>query len=198
MCQEFCPRKRGGCLPRLPSVRILLGCILVDTSYLFRCIKWPDYKVTLVVWFHKRVSRIVSAAGRVDPSISLGRHPSFRMRLLVQGVIYLPPATKLQQGNVFTPVCHSVHKGGVCFWSRVGGCLPPAGQTPPRQTPPAQCMLGCTSPAQCMLGYTPCPVHARIYTPCCPVHTGIWSTSGRYASNWNAFLFWYQVTSGDR
>ena len=49
-------------------------------------------------------------------------------------------------------------------------------------------MLGCTPPAQCMLGYT----------PCCPVHAGIWSTSGRYASNWNAFLFWYQVTSGGR
>ena len=26
----------------------------------------------------------------------------------------LPPATKLWQGNVFTPVCHSVHRGGVC------------------------------------------------------------------------------------
>ena len=25
---------------------------------------------------------------------------------------YLPPATKLRQGNVFTPVCDSVHRGG--------------------------------------------------------------------------------------
>ena len=24
---------------------------------------------------------------------------------------YLPAATKLRQGNVFTPVCHSVHRG---------------------------------------------------------------------------------------
>ena len=26
----------------------------------------------------------------------------------------LPPATKLRQGNIFTPVCHSVHRGGLC------------------------------------------------------------------------------------
>ena len=26
----------------------------------------------------------------------------------------LPPATKLRQGNVFTPVCHSIHRGGLC------------------------------------------------------------------------------------
>ena len=31
----------------------------------------------------------------------------------------LPPATKLRQGNIFTPVCHSVHwGGGACM---VGG-----------------------------------------------------------------------------
>ena len=44
---------------------------------------------------------------------------------------------------------------------------------------------------------TPCPVHAGIHplpsvcweTPPCPVHAGIRSTSGRYASYWNAFLF---------
>ena len=27
--------------------------------------------------------------------------------------VYLPPATKLRQGNVFTPVCDSVHRRGV-------------------------------------------------------------------------------------
>ena len=27
---------------------------------------------------------------------------------------YLPPATKLRQGNVFTRVCDSVHRGGLC------------------------------------------------------------------------------------
>ena len=31
-------------------------------------------------------------------------------------VIYLPPATKLGQGYIFTGVCHSVNMGGVCSW----------------------------------------------------------------------------------
>ena len=52
------------------------------------------------------------------------------------------PQRSCGQGHIFTPVCHSVHRGG----------LP-----------------------QCMLGYQPPP--------------GKRSTSGRYASYWNAFLF---------
>ena len=28
--------------------------------------------------------------------------------------VFLPPATKLREGNAFTPVCHSVHRGGLC------------------------------------------------------------------------------------
>ena len=36
----------------------------------------------------------------------------------------LPPATKLGQGNIFTPVYHSVHRGGMCgcCWGGVRGC----------------------------------------------------------------------------
>ena len=74
---------------------------------------------------------------------------------------------QLRQGNVFTPVCHSVH----------GGCLP-------------QYMLGdplcpCMhTPTQCILGYTPpCPVHARIHmaTAADGMHpTGMHS----FSSNW--------------
>ena len=88
-------------------------------------------------------------------------------------VLFLPPATKLRQGNVFTPVCHSVHRGGVCH-------------TPPGQTPPAQCMLG----------YTPLP-SACWDTPPCTVHAGIRSTSGRYASHWNAFFLYQHLLCGD-
>ena len=86
-------------------------------------------------------------------------------------IVFLPSATKLRKGNVFTHVCHSVH-GDVSAqgWYLPGG----RGQTPPGHTPPwaytptAQCMVGYTPPAQCMLGYTPpCPVHAGIYTPQC-------------------------------
>ena len=73
--------------------------------------------------------------------------------------------------------CLSVHREGVCLWS--GGCVfhtPPRTDTPPGQTPPPP-------------GQTPhCPVHAGIHIPC-PVNAGIRSTSGRYASHWNAFLF---------
>ena len=89
----------------------------------------------------------------------------------------LPLATKLRQGNVFTHVCHSVH----------GGCLPhplradiPQADTPPVQTPQQ------TPPSQAdTLGQTPSPM---ANTPRA-VHAGIRSTSGRYASYWNAFLF---------
>ena len=106
--------------------------------------------------------------------------------------ILLPPAKKLRQGNVFTPACQSFHSQG-------GGCGHHPGQTPLQaDTPPSGRHLpgrhpradtpwadtpfsrhppaADTSLAQCMLGYTlPCPVHAEIR-----------STSGRYASHWNA------------
>ena len=101
-------------------------------------------------------------------------------------------------------VSHPVHQGDGCLPLVLGGgglphsgltppsrhhLAPPHGQAPPAQCMPgytpltAQCMLGYTPPAQCMLGYT---------TPPCPVH-GIWSTSGRYASHWNTFLFMFSV-----
>ena len=102
----------------------------------------------------------------------------------------LPPATKLRQGNVFTPVCHSVQGGSATPQGDIPGQTPP-GRPPARQTSPGQTPhwadrpppkadtpLGRHPPAQCMLEYT----------PPCTVHAGIWSTSRRYASYWNAFL----------
>ena len=56
-----------------------------------------------------------------------------RKMLHEETIPFLPPATKLRQGNVLTPVCHSVHGGGVSA-------------TPPCRHPPAQCMLGYTPP----------------------------------------------------
>ena len=51
------------------------------------------------------------------------------------GVCLLPPATKLGQGYIFTGVCHSVNRGGVCSW----GCVAPQEQTPPgSRHPPEQ------------------------------------------------------------
>ena len=72
----------------------------------------------------------------------------------------------LEQGNVFTPVCHSVHKGGGWLPSMhyrshdQGVCIQGVGQTPP-----------------------PCMGYCRIR-----------STSGRYASYWNAFLLAMLIT----
>ena len=80
-------------------------------------------------------------------------------------ILLLPSATKLWQGNVFTPVSHSVHglshprPGHNTLGRHPPGQTPPgrhpSGRHPPMQTPPAQCMLGYTHPcpAQCILGY---------------------------------------------
>ena len=107
----------------------------------------------------------------------------------------LSPTTKLRQGNVFTPVCHSVYRGG---------CLPPPvltppgrhplGRHPPGQTPspgrhpplgrhpPPPCPVHAgihTLPAQCMLGCTPCPVHAGIHTHTLP--SACWDMVNKWA-----------------
>ena len=47
------------------------------------------------------------------------------------------PQTKLQEGNGFTPVCDSVHRGGVSQRAMGSGCTL-ADTTSPRQTPPPQ------------------------------------------------------------
>ena len=94
----------------------------------------------------------------------------------------------LEQGNVFTPVCHSVHRGrgwlpsmhhrlhdrGVCLQ---GVCIQGGLGRPP---PPGLPLGGGKAPMRYMEYY------------------GIWSTSGRYASSWNAFLFYEcRLSSGD-
>ena len=48
----------------------------------------------------------------------------------------------LGEGNIFAPVCHSVHSGGGSASVHAG--IPPWTRHPPEQTPPAQCMLGDT------------------------------------------------------
>ena len=53
----------------------------------------------------------------------------------------LPSATKLRQGNIFTPVCHSVHEG---VSASVHAGIHPLWQTPPmgRQPPPTTAVNG--------------------------------------------------------
>ena len=56
-------------------------------------------------------------------------------------LLLLPPATKLGQGNVFTGVCDSVHRGGLpqCMLGYPPpGADPPARQTPLSRRPPLQ------------------------------------------------------------
>ena len=64
------------------------------------------------------------------------------------------PSAFVATGNVFTPVCHSVHVGGgVCLtacWDTPPPSRHPTPQadTPPGQTPPGQTPLGQTPPGQ--------------------------------------------------
>ena len=120
----------------------------------------------------------------------------------------------LGQGNIFAPVCHSVHRG-----EYLGRYNPPpwAGTPPGRYTPRQVHPPGRYTPGQVhpplqqvhpLSRYTLIPrqvhpprhVHPTgRYTPHKKVHptamhAGIRSTSGRYASYWNAFLFCLQMT----
>ena len=80
--------------------------------------------------------------------------------------LFLPPATKLGQGYVFTRVCDSVHSRG-CLVPGGGGLLP-----------------GRVSGAGAAYpGRGACLVRVGVETP----HDGYYW--GRYASYWNAFLF---------
>ena len=76
------------------------------------------------------------------------------------------PQRSCGQGYIFTRVCDSVHRGGL----RAGRTPPRQGEPPPGADPP---------------GADPLPEQ----TPPREAHSSIRSTSGRYASYWNAFLF---------
>ena len=98
---------------------------------------------------------------------------------------------KLHQGNVFTPVCHSVHRGvSVTPLGRHPLGRHPLDRHPLGRHPWADIPLG-RPPVQTPPGQTP-PLPGQTHTPWadtpCTVHAGMWSTSRRYASYWNAFL----------
>ena len=71
---------------------------------------------------------------------------------------YLQPATKLRQGNVFTPVCHSVHRGG---WVSVPAC------TPGHMTGGGVLSGGSLTAGLCLGGL--CPGRS-LFRGLCPVH----------------------------
>ena len=94
------------------------------------------------------------------------------------------PQTKFSK-VMFLHVSVCPQGGGVCLWSWWVWQTPP-GQTPlgksPLGRPPGQTPL---SPGRHPPGQMPTGRHSYY-----AVHAGMWSTSGRYASHWNAFLFY--------
>ena len=88
------------------------------------------------------------------------------------------------QGNVFTPVCHSVHVGGDLL-----NPPPQVGQTLLMQTLPrvGQTPRGLADPSG--VGPTPPQMQTPRVRQTPRMQTPIWSTSGRYTSYWNAYLF---------
>ena len=90
---------------------------------------------------------------------------------------YLPPANEVCEVYVFTGVCLSTGEGGVCpitYWDT--HTSPPWPDTPV----PGRPTLGKHTPR------SDTPPNRQ---PPRAVHAGIWSTSIKYASHWNAFLF---------
>ena len=79
------------------------------------------------------------------------------------------------QGNIFTPVCHSFCSQGGSAWSWGGGGIPACSEAdPPTPHTPGR------------------PPRTRQTPP--EADSSIRSTSGRYASYWNAFMFSESVT----
>ena len=101
------------------------------------------------------------------------------------GIVYnYRPQRSCGQGNIFTPVCHSVYRGRGSVSVHAG--IPPWEQTPPEQKctpPPAPPPPGADTPSE----QTP-PGSRHPHTPPPEADSSIRSTSGRYASYWNAFL----------
>ena len=96
---------------------------------------------------------------------------------LREGDVFIARKRSLGQCNIFAPVCHSVHRGGICL----GACweTPPGGdpseEAPPRRRPPR--------------GGTPLRYPSPRHRACWEIQ----STCGRYASYWNAILLHLSV-----
>ena len=92
------------------------------------------------------------------------------------------PQTKLQRGNVFTPVCHSVCRGAcVAGGAWQGACMTGSMHRGGRGHVWGVCMAGgMCGRGVCMVGGE--GMHGRRDGHCC----------GRYASYWNAFLLLFR------
>ena len=115
------------------------------------------------------------------------KHLSFLTILTGHSYIFTAPKRSLGQGNIFTPVCHSIHRGGVCLSACWDTPPPPRQGTHPRPGIPPR---SGTRPLD--------QAHQPRRRACWKIR----STRGRYASYWNAILsvikmmtYWFLVLS---
>ena len=97
-------------------------------------------------------------------------------------MLYYRPERRCGQGNVFTAVCDSVHRGGLQQGEPPGRRTPLEGEPPKRRTP----LPWKENPHPPWKENPPPPPPPGKENPPPP---GIRSMSSRYASYWNAFLF---------
>ena len=122
------------------------------------------------------ISLLFGSARFHHPTIKPDELYSINRNLLIFPCCLLPAATKLGQSNIFTGVCLST--GGCLTLCMLGYTLhppradPPRADTPPRADPQEQT-----------------PTREQTPPPHREADSSIRSTSGRYASYWNAFLF---------
>ena len=116
---------------------------------------------------------------------------------------FLPAATKLGQGNVFTSICLSTGGRGVCLsacWDTPPDQAPPRPGTPQTRHPPGPGTPGTRHPLEADTPprpgtpWTRHPAGTRHppgtrHLPPQEADCSIRLTSGQYASYWNAFFF---------
>ena len=98
---------------------------------------------------------------------------------------FLPPATKLGQGYVFTRVCYSVHRGVcpiACWDTHPLG--EEAGTPPSRHPPPAQCMLGDTGNKRAIRILLECNLVQIIFSKNRNVHSRMESLNKNIVPQW--------------
>ena len=115
--------------------------------------------------------------------------------------VYYRPQRSCSQGNVFTPVCHSVHRG-VRASSQEARLPPGKHAPPPRSTHPPRKHVppspgkhappgkhtphGSIHPLE---AHSPPPRKHAAHPPPQEADSVIRSMSGRYSSYWDSFLF---------
>ena len=155
--------------------------------------QWTSFKFSVIKLFSQSFGELTRCSQNMScGQCEVSKHLAYRHIYRLQ--------RSCGQGNIFTPVCHSVKRWGVgvgfCLsacWETTPQTRPPPEQTPPPlrvDTPPG----ADTSPQSRPPEQTPGTRPPQDQTPPGPDPPGkadssIWSTSGRYASYWNAFLF---------